>query len=487
MRELAMQFLDASAAEAGNFDPPMRAAVLFMVGYTYGRAEENTKGADALQAAYAIVRNMKQDERQQLGSLAPDIVIETAKMAPEQVEQALPGEDEYRDLALRFVIDHHLQRKQFDRAMELLAQMGPDSYAARDIMMALPPERRDDQARVFSLTLSAFRRSGATYDFGMVDDFPDLTVRFWQELPSELVLEAVDEVLTQTKKANRQRAIRATTTDDHLEFASTYQYRLFQFLPILDRLDPAKAESLRKENADLARVLGKYPLGQQSLDPTLRGTPLKAGEKRTVEYSVGVPAPIAATQAQGGRAINVIVDLSKSDPQQALTQANTIPEPGLRLWALVHLAEAAKNSNPEFARLAAKKAIELSGTSKSADWLAMNAVTEVLLALKDRASAQAAVEAGARAVLRVYEDDANPDNPNTFLKLYWPSAHAWRDVITQAEEVSPDVAAAIVRDIPDTQIKALAQVMLAGLWLNVPPWHGTSPMVSNTKSRRASK
>src|SRR5512146_2293344 len=43
VRDLAMQFLEASAAGAAKFDPPMRAAVLFVVGYAYGHADEKAK------------------------------------------------------------------------------------------------------------------------------------------------------------------------------------------------------------------------------------------------------------------------------------------------------------------------------------------------------------------------------------------------------------------------------------------------------------
>ena len=117
-------------------------------------------------------------------------------------------------------------------------------------------------------------------------DLSGMVVRFWRHFPPELVLDAIDQILDHSKTDDTQIALKASAGPDRtltikstvITFGSVYQYRLFELLPVLRELDPSKAEQLSNDPQVQAQ-LNKYPSGLQSLDPTVRDTPLRKGEE----------------------------------------------------------------------------------------------------------------------------------------------------------------------------------------------------------------
>lgn len=98
--------------------------------------------------------------------------------------------------------------------------------------------------------------------------------------------------------------------------------------------------------------------------------------------------------------------------------------------------------------------------------------------LNDPEIADAAVRYGLKAARRLYDEDANSDNPNEALKPYWPSVRAYRELIAVQVKVSPVAAVATVRNLPDLEVSASEEVMLAADMLKA-PLPETSPMVAN--------
>jgi hypothetical protein len=106
----------------------------------------------------------------------------------------------------------------------------------------------------------------------------------------------------------------------------------------------------------------------------------------------------------------------------------------------------------------------------------MKEVAEVALQLGDTGIADTAVKTGLKVARREYDDDANPDNPNDALKLYWQSVSDYRELIATQAKFSPDSALETLKNLPDIEIIALEKAMLAAAWLDA-PLSGTSPMV----------
>lgn len=82
----------------------------------------------------------------------------------------------------------------------------------------------------------------------------------------------------------------------------------------------------------------------------------------------------------------------------------------------------------------------------------------------------------------IYKKDSAGDDPNQALKLFWPSVHAWRDVVQTTSKISVQRTFDILKEIPDEQIQVLEEVMVASAWMNVPVWTDVSPMVFHKDS-----
>jgi len=112
---------------------------------------------------------------------------------------------------------------------------------------------------------------------------------------------------------------------------NVYQYRLFELLPVLRELDRSKAEQL-SNNPQVQAQLNKYPNGLQSLDPTVRDTPLRKGEESGM-LGVSMTSPGASGKVLQDwhsveiyqRQANEILKQAEDDPRQAIATAATLP------------------------------------------------------------------------------------------------------------------------------------------------------------------
>ena len=62
---------------------------------------------------------------------------------------------------------------------------------------------------------------------------------------------------------------------------------------------------------------------------------------------------------------------------------------------------------------------------------------------------------------RLRSEDADPDDPNTAIKAFWPSVCAYSGLILAASQISPQTTLARVREIKDPEILLLLEVKLA--------------------------
>ena len=112
---------------------------------------------------------------------------------------------------------------------------------------------------------------------------------------------------------------------------SLYRYRLFQLLPVLQRLDKSKAEQLLQENPSLKGPLEQYPDGMRSLDTALTSTPKPRGEYSdltTISSGPVAPFDAAAIQRQDDtrKHEKEIYELARHDPKEALKLAEVLPK-----------------------------------------------------------------------------------------------------------------------------------------------------------------
>jgi hypothetical protein len=472
-----VRLLEGASAEAGSFELASQAALLFAIGQTYS-AFDKTKARAAYEAAYQNMRVSLENRPEIVGFLAPDLIMGTVEVAPDAVEQSLP-QARFRDFALSALAKRHSQRKQWDRAIELLLMMESDenmAVPARDLLMALPRSRQDNRDHVFAAVLRAYTQvQHHQVGTGNPEDLGTLVVRFWRSLNPAVVHQAIDELLKQAKDGD---SIVMNSPQGTVTFSS-YQFRLFQVLPALKAIDPDEASALLKQENETAAILKKYPQGQQSVDPWLRDTPLQDGEQRQTKFAYltnfSASAPVGV-RMETDRTIDDLIASADTDPNGAIASALRITDRVTRLRVLVGIAQASGKRNASTAKAALREALK-SPPEEDESWKDLKDAAEVALQLNDSDIADSAVKSGLKVARRLYDEDADSDNPNEALKLYWPSVRAYRELIAVQAKISPDAALATVRSLPDVEVGALEKVMLAAAMLKAPLTE-TSPMVA---------
>jgi hypothetical protein len=176
-----------------------------------------------------------------------------------------------------------------------------------------------------------------------------------------------------------------------------------------------------------------------------------------------------------------IAAAAQKDPEQALTQAQTLPveikflevyQP-IRIDALRGVAIASLKSKPAVAREAISdmvgSAVELTEPSDQVFQLAEAARLSLELGDVDRA--KSALEAAASKANDAVKKDENSDDPNRALKAYWPSAVAWQGLLHIATRISSAYAQKLAHDIWDAQIRILASLAVANELAGAPLGH----------------
>lgn len=488
MKTLAVQILSAVGSQASGFSPPMAAATYFMIGRTY-QSMDPAASRKYFEQAYDVARHLQDDQPFGLGYLQTEIVREMAVIAPRTIENELPQPAMQRNVVLQTLVDDYIKQAKLEHAFELLRQMETEpevDVAARHLMTAVTPKSNVNRAAIFSLALRIYRENvHPTITAGYPEDLGSLTVRFWKDLPPQLVHEAIDELLKQADPANapeksqvRTASMSATNRSGTVTFANEYEFRIFQLLPILRKIDPPEADSLANDVPKLRIALQKYPGGLESLDPSV-GDDTSTGEGRDASYRIGSSTTVqgAATRSEINRAYDQIEADAAEHPNEALAKASAIPDKPTRVRILLDVAGEVYKTAPGTANSALSKALDSAEDihPSSLQWFFKAAELYMLMGKPD--DAQRALEDSSTAVLDLYAQDSNSDDPNLALKAYWPSTIAWQEVIAEAAKISPDIALKCVKTVPDDEIRAVEQVFLASEMIDAHLSESTSPWV----------
>ena len=481
-RERAMQLLDGAAAGARALDPASRAFALIQVARAYQPVDKK-KTIEMLEEAITASKSIEQDDSRSkriAARLQEQAARALVPLAPEKVDELLlqlqPGS---REQAFNALLDYYDQHKKLDRAIDVLYQLGQDSElpygSASRIMEKLGPEQQAEKQQIFTVALASFQNhepQGARFGAG---DFPNMILEFANDLPPSLVHQAVDVALDKAKKQDKDEAatdgpsaISIASDKGAVQFNSIYSYRLFQLMPVLQKIDPEEAERLLKEQNDLQTLFAKYPQGMNSIS----GSP-KAGGVNNTSFSVnsggprgGSGGPSAADLLERQREAQ-IQRQAEDHPQDALANAATLQTPYIRAGAYTGIARATWKKNTSIARQALQKsteAIEKMDPTPAA--MATTEVARIYLRMEDTDSAKKVIEKGVAAIDKLYRSDINADDPNKAPKAYWPSTAAWSSMLSLASEISPLWAGTLLKEIPDDDIKTLVQLGIAVSLLN---------------------
>ena len=484
-QERGLRLLKAAEAEAAGLEPDTRAYVLWRASYGYAATDRELSAKLAREAFTASQSIENPDGRGTCGvALGSDSDIKG--WIQERVLLDMIRKDDVADVQARLpdaetavrnrisgeLVRYYIDRKQLARAQDQLSRLADaDPYpfnAAADLLLAIGAEKSGDRITIFRRTLSNFEQHSSTTAF-KPEDIGSFIERTWDQVPSALALEAVDQVLDAAKPQSHAH-FSVTTEKGSVGFDSPYQLRLFELLPVLEQLDKDRANALLRDNAEVQAQLEKYPQGIESLDSD------------QTFFSYGMTDPSSARAGSGVEAANAqlrqrvfdIIRDAEKDPALALSEALALPVesagfgPSPRAQALMQIASLTGKKKAALTKSALNELMKIEDQLTPEQMRGVAKFPELYLVLGDEEDAKKALRALLKAAGKIYAQDSDAADPNHAFKGVWPSVDMWRQCVQVAGSISPDLAEEIISDIPDPDIVALEKVAFASALLHAP-------------------
>ena len=481
--------LKQAAVLARGLEPGMRSFTLLLASLGLQKCAPQKVRATLIDAFMASVALSDADAAKT--GLQSTELRELLRLDESTVEQLMPQADpEARAEIQGAMVERAVDRRDFDRALSLLNQIPSDQdypyAAATQLILRLPAGHQPEKRAIFVNAVAHDRERsslGGEGDCSAVNcaagDLSGMVVRFWRHFPPELVLDAIDQILDHSKTDDTQIAIKASSGP--INFDNVYQYRLFELLPVLRELDPSKAEQLSNDPQVQAQ-LNKYPNGLQSLDPTVRDTPLRKGEESGMRgFGVGRGAKVQDGHSAEiyQRQANEILKQAGDDPRQAIATAATLPVQAghavPRSETLLRIAQVGWKKNPS----ASKEALEqMADSLKKVDPAMYGRLglrvgvglrvqycwshgVELANNMKDTDLARSLLQEGMEQAERWKGVDGHDNDPNLALKAWWPSVALFSALLKAAAHISPQTALELIHKFQDPDLVTLFQIRLA--------------------------
>jgi len=491
-QERAMQLLDGAAAGAAGLDSGSRAYSLIQVARVY-RSTDKRKAVELLEQAMTAASEVgRENERLKEvgGQLQQEVLKEMVPLAPEKVDDLLTQLDAHgREQVLQALLNYYEREKKMDRALEVIYRMGAEGEipygAAGKTMEKMKPEQAAEKQQLFTTALASYRDHDHSGSAGFGNgDFGDLIARFAKDLPSGLVHQAIEVVLDSARKEAEKQAKNGGMTysiasaQGAVQLNSSYQYRLFQLLPVLRSIDPEEADRLLKEQNDVQTLLAKYPQGMNSVAPNSGNDPNKAAGPSFM-ISGGGPGGGPGGGGGGGgprrgpggpgefnplemqKAAKIAEDAEKH-PQDAMANAGSLQDQRMRSNAYLSVAQATWKKQPGIAKQALDKAADtIDKVDGEQQVMLYREVVQLYVRMGEIDDAKKYIEKGMSAAGKVYKDDTNPDDPNQAPRAFWPSVAGWRAMLSMASDISPLWASTLLKEIPDEEARTLGQLGIA--------------------------
>jgi hypothetical protein len=492
----AIELLQTAVAEATGLESDMRSFVLWHAALGV-EAFDKKKGSNLLIDAFLASQSVeeKQTESEDCGMdevchvrrfLQASILHEIAIRSPAEAERFAPqAEAEVQQLIVAFLIDQYTRKKNFERAKALLTTAtGFDRYPysqATNLALALPAAS-PDRLSIFMQGFNSFQEHDSKEPPRLTGDFGEMLVRLWQDLPQEATVDAIDSLLSAAKEVDKQQRVKLSFSTEQGRsgsFASGYEVRLFQLIPILEQLDKGRAEDLLKENNSVNPMLAQYPRGLQSVDSNISNKPRQEGDASGIfssEYSVsddpgisGAGAAREQVQAEIRRSMDHVEKEIADNPKQALADGGSVPLTGARdlmlsprCQVLMKIARTTAKKNPDTANSALEQVRKDSQTlplMQQGHFLTEAA--DLYLNMVQTDEATKTLHESMKVAEKLYARDADGNDPNLAFKGVWPSTGLWGKCIQTAATISTALAEQLISSIPDPGIAAYERVAYA--------------------------
>ncbi len=471
--------------QAASLPAETRALILLQAAQGY-RLEQPERQLGLLREAFRATTNLNSSVPTEAGCPLPSdscqsqvwlqrrILKELIQLEPREGAKLLLGANPaVRQSLAGDLVAQYVRERDLDRALDLLSQARNEPrfpyWAAAELMNVIPAERADQRVEAFRAAQANYLRFGKSESF-VTDRFLSLVTDFGEKLPPAVVKQAIADLLEGSKSANEGSGFQVTLSGSEgvVMFTSDYEYRLFQLLPILKKLDSGAAQQKLREHPEVQAALEQFPDGPRSLRTT------------NVDVVQLAEKPGRNTARNDDIAPDAGRDQSSStseEPKLGLARAMALPEwsssgPGSsspRATALKAVATAALRNDPDTARSAAAELLKLAGQMNPADsGSTLIRVAGIYLALDEPEKARGPLESAQKVAEALYARDTDSSDPNQVMKAFWPSTHLWWGLIRASAEISPQAAERVIASIPDPEIRALQKARLGSALLGVP-------------------
>lgn len=484
--QLATQMLEISESTARGFEAPMRAYSLLQIAQVHVTLDKK-KAIEMLKDAFTASLGIRDDNFTKQ-NLQEDIFRTLLPLSQPDVEELLPqAEPRPRKQASEQIISRYIESKNFEPAIDLVNQITRfDEFpygTGGKLMMAMPDEMSGERMSLFAQAVNSYKNHEHKGILAGSDTLTYMVASFGSKMPPKVVMQAVDEILSQARKdtdnASNAASITVSGAGGTTSFGSNYEYQLFALLPLIERLDEGRAKQLLEDNQSLKNKLAQYSNGLASIDPGMTDPKARhSGMSTSVHSGTGISGVnLGYQQAQEAmRQAEKIVSDAGENPSQAIAQAAALPVSNSvdkrvspRAQALEGIAQQVWKDSPS----AAKQALDelrklLPDLPLQLQVRYLGSAANMYLKLNDQESAEKAVTEGFKIADKILENDTNADHPNSALKAWWPSVDAYRRFIEVETRISERKAIKILTEIKDPEIRTVESIMVSRSMLGMP-------------------
>ena len=338
------------------------------------------------------------------------IDIQRAMQMLDQCETPSPIDsdaEDVRDVAARRIFTEYWQTAgmaglaKIQRTADHLGETGEYPYGA--MVPVIQGVNAKDPAKSAGLISEAatFYQRGAKFEMTNYE-FVDFLKQVKPLMPLSTrrqPLEALVKALTASsgEKEDRQWRLRVYTDKGVADFHTQNAYLLFDILPMVREVDPDWAQRLVEQHAELAQA------------DAARGKVLDQERVMVVKDADNPPSPadLAAKEQWGLEMsrLDQIHEIAVKDPNQAVTLAMSIADPGRRAAGMSYAAAGFGNHPDQARQMLNQSQQSLAALNKSGEKLdTYVAIAESAASLHNLAMARDAVENGLDLGEQAYED-----------------------------------------------------------------------------------
>lgn len=466
-KSVAGQMLQLAASTCTDCDSADVAAIDYGIGFA-NQSIDMSQASEWLKRSFSQAFQLTDSDRPGISTLQVDIVSDLAKVDPIYLRENLPQAQPARDQAIYSLISIQIKHKKVADAEQLYEGLysAPNVFLAARLLLE-NTSNPTTRAAVFSHALRAYEALPSETDtLGYPEDMSSLIVRYWRLVPGQLVISAINRVIQDAEVSMRDESkrirLQVESPIGHIQFSSATHFRVFEFLPILEELDPTEAATLKGRYSSVASDFEKYNNGLSDIDPDFRGG--KSNHQRATYTIVrdGMSSDYSRNAEAAGSFDEAIGYKNPTERIQALSGFAEQGNVAARLRAIREILKT-RDADP---RITARIAVRVAQTA---------------LSMKQERLSLDCLAWGYLAAERLLKSDADPENPNRAIRIYWPSTQAYRDLLAVHAKISLPETNEAMSKIPDHGVRALERVMFASAILKTPVWANTSPSVIRNK------